>query len=102
MNELLELVNIRLVIILAIGALILVSLASTASALVDDVVANNGAISAQDRIILEHKLYLDENSVDVDDGLDAIEYEQSQKAKEIANANAKLAKLKASVDGGAK
>lgn len=101
MTHVINLINIKLVAILIIAAII-VSLASTALALVDDVVERQAAMPNQDLTVLEHKLYLQENSSPVDDGLDAIEYEHSQKAKEIANANAKLAKLKASVNGGDK
>ena len=102
MSQLAALINIRLMIILVVGVMIILLLVSTASALSDDVVASEATISAQDPTVLKHKLFLDENSADFDDGLDAVEYEHSQKAKEIANANAKLAKLKASVNGGAK
>ena len=102
MSQLLELINIRLMIILTVGVMIILLLVSTASALSDDVVASEATILAQDPIVLNHKLYLDENSADFDDGLDAVEYEHSQKAKEIATANAKLAHMKTFMAGGAK
>lgn len=103
MDQLLALVNIRVLTALFISALILLSLASTAAALTQDIVDSHAfhaaSMSEQDSIILEHKLYLQENSSPVDDGLDAVAYERSQKAKEVANANAKLAQLKASIGG---
>ena len=96
MDQLLALVNIRVLIALVISALILLSLASTAAALTQDIVDSHAShaasISAQDAIILEHKLYLQENSSPVDDGLDAEQYERSQKAKEAAHANNFIAK----------
>ena len=96
MDQLLALVNIRVLIALFISALILLSLASAAAALTQDIVdshaSHTASMSEQDAIILEHKLYLQENSSPVDDGLDAEQYERSQKAKEAAHANNFIAK----------
>ena len=53
--------------------------------------------------IIEHKLWLEENSNSVyDNDISLDEYEASQRAKEIADANASLAKIKAYADGGSK
>lgn len=80
--------SIALLLAVAVGA-------TGATAMVD-------SFEQTEKAVNEHKLYLDENSSSTDDGLDAEAYEHSQKAKEIAHANAKLAQLRASVIGGAK
>lgn len=82
MSQLLKLVNIKLASKLAISALLAGAVVATgASALAT-------GIEAEDKVLLEHKLYLEENtSPDSDDDMSWEEYQASQQAKEAAHAN---------------
>lgn len=91
------------VIIVTIAALyILAVLASTASGASEIITERNDQISQRDSVLIKHEAYLIENSVKFDDGMDAIAYEHSQKAKEAAYANAKLAEMNANAARSAK
>ena len=87
MSQLTKLVNIKLASKLAISALLASAVVATgANALAT-------GIEAQDRVHLEHKVYLDENSsTDHDDDMSWEEYEASQQAKTARHANDVIAK----------
>ena len=87
MEQLLKLVNVELASKLALSALLASAVIATgASALAT-------GIEAEDKVHLEHKLYLEENSnPDSEDDMSWEEYQASQKAKEAAHANSVIAK----------
>lgn len=87
MSQLTKLVNIKLASKIAISAL----LASAAVATGANALATG--IEAEDRVHLEHKIYLDENTnPDSEDDMSWEEYEASQQAKEAKHANSFIAK----------
>lgn len=87
MEQLLKLVNVELASKLAISALLASAVVATgANALAT-------GIEAEDRVHLEHKIYLDENTnPDSEDDMSWEEYEASQQAKEAKHANSFIAK----------
>lgn len=87
MKQLLKLVNVELASKLALSALLASAVIATgANALAT-------GIEAEDKVHLEHKLYLDENTnPDADDDMSWEEYQVSQKAKEAKHANDVIAK----------
>ena len=87
MSQLSKLVNIKLASKIAISALLASAVVATgANALAT-------GIEAQDRVHLEQKVYLDENSSrDYDDDMSWEEYEASQQAKTAKHANEVIAK----------
>lgn len=84
-------INIELAAKLAISALLASAVIVTGANAIDS------GIEAEDRTHLEHKLWLDENTNDDDMTLE--EYESSQQAKVIADANERLARIKAKAYG---
>lgn len=79
---------------LVVAALIIASVITTGANAIDS------DIKAQDQVHLKHKIYLDENSNnDHDDDMTLEEYEASQQAKVIADANKRLARIKADAYG---
>ena len=86
MKQLLKLVNVELASKLALSALLASAVIATgANALAT-------GIEAEDKVHLEHKLYLDENTnPDADDDMSWEEYQASQQAKVAAHANKVLA-----------
>lgn len=87
MEQLLKLVNVELTAKLAISALLASAVVATgANALAT-------GIEAEDRVHLEHKIYLEENSDDDHaDDMSWEEYEASQQAKTARHANDVIAK----------
>ncbi|WP_010197026.1 hypothetical protein [Psychrobacter sp. PAMC 21119] len=97
MAHIIKQINIELTAKLAISALLTSVIVVTGAKAIDT------GIEAEDNVHLEHKLWLDENtSNDHNDDMTQEEYEDSQRAKEIADANASLAKIKAYADGDSK
>lgn len=97
MTHLIRPINLELIIKLTAGTLLSATIIATGAN------AINTGIEAEDNLHLEHKLWLEENSNSVyDNDISLDEYEASQRAKEIADANASLAKIKAYADGGSK
>lgn len=84
-------INIELTAKLALSALLASAVIVTGANAIDS------GIEAEDRTHLEHKLWLDENTSDDDMTLE--EYESSQKALVIADANERLARIKAKAYG---
>lgn len=91
MAHLIKQINIELTAKLAISALLASAVIVTGANAIDS------GIEAEDRTHLEHKLWLDENTNDDDMTLE--EYESSQKALVIADANERLARIKAKAYG---
>ena len=87
MKQLLKLVNVKLASKLALSALLASAIVATgANALAT-------GIEAEDKVHLEHKLYLDENTnPDSEEDMSWEEYEASQQAKEAKHANDVIAK----------
>ena len=87
MKQLLKLVNVELASKLALSALLASAIVATgANALAT-------GIEAEDKVHLEHKIYLDENTnPDADDDMSWEEYEASQQAKTARHANDVIAK----------
>ena len=87
MTHIIKQINVELTAKLAISALLASAVVATgASALAT-------GIEAEDKVHLEHKLYLEENTnPDADDDMSWEEYQASQKAKEAAHANSVIAK----------
>ena len=87
MEQLLKLVNVELASKLAISALLASAVVATgANALAT-------GIEAEDRVHLEHKVYLDDNTnPDAEDDMSWEEYQASQQAKTAAHANSFIAK----------
>lgn len=94
MAHLIKQINIELTIKLMAGAILIASLIATGANAIDS------GVEAEDRTHLEHKLWLDENTNgDHDDDMTPEEYESSQKALVIADANERLARIKAEAYG---
>lgn len=87
MKQLLDLVNIELTAKLAISALLASAVIATGANAIDT------GIETEDRTHLEHKLWLEENTVaDSEDDMTSEEYESSQQAETARHANSVIAK----------
>lgn len=94
MAHLIKQINIELTAKLAISALLASAVIVTGANAIDS------GVEAEDRTHLEHKLWLDENTNDDhNDDMTLEEYESSQKALVIADANERLARIKAEARG---
>ena len=87
MAHLIKQINIELTAKLAISALLASAVIVTGANAIDS------GIEAEDRTHLEHKLWLEENTVtDSEYSMTSEEYESSQQAKTAAHANSVIAK----------
>lgn len=93
MAHIIKQINIKLTAKLAISALLASAVIVTGANAIDS------GIEAEDRTHLEHKVWLDENTSDDHDDMTLEEYERSQKAVVIADANKRLARIKAEAYG---
>lgn len=94
MAHIIKQINIELTAKLAISALL------ASAVIVTGANAIETGVETEDRTHLEHKLWLDENTNgDHDDDMTPEEYESSQKALVIADANERLARIKAEAYG---
>ena len=86
-------INIELAAKLAISALLASAVIVTGANAIDS------GVEAENRTHLEHKLWLDENSSADHNDMTLEDYESSQKALVIADANERLARIKAKAYG---
>lgn len=93
MAHIIKQINIKLTAKLAIFALLASAVIVTGANAIDS------GVESQDRTHLEHKVWLDENSSDDHDDMTLEEYERSQKSVVIADANERLARIKAEAYG---
>lgn len=93
MAHLIKQINIELAAKLAISALLASAIVATGANAIDS------GVEAENRTHLEHKLWLDENTSDDHNDMTLEEYETSQKALVIADANERLARIKAKAYG---
>lgn len=90
MTHIIKQINIELTAKLAISALLASAVIVTGANAIDS------GIETEDRTHLEHKLWLEENT---SDKYEDAQYESSQQAISIADANERLARIKAEAYG---
>lgn len=93
MTHLIKQINIKLASKLVMSALLASAIVVTGANAIDS------GVETQDRTHLEHKVWLDENTSGDHDDMTLEEYERSQKAVVIADANERLARIKAEAYG---
>lgn len=86
MAHLIKQINIELTAKLAMSALLASAIVATGANAIDS------GVEAENRTHLEHKIWLDENTIDDHNDMTLEEYETSQQAKNAAHANAVIAK----------